>query len=117
VNENYEDIDFGEDVDIVGITCYTMTAPRVYEIADEFRKRGKTVILGGYHPTAMPEEAKQHADSVIKGMAELTWPRALEDFEKGLNALQMFIPEERARAKQNIQAVLSGEELGGGQTG
>lgn len=83
VNENYEDIDFKQDVDLVGITCYTMTAPRVYEIADEFRKRGKTVILGGYHPTAMPEEAKQHADSIVRGMAEATWPKAIEDFENG----------------------------------
>jgi radical SAM superfamily enzyme YgiQ (UPF0313 family) len=83
INENYEDIDFDEDVDLIGITCYTMTAPRVYEIADEFRKRGKTVILGGYHPTALPEEASQHADSVIMGMAELSWPKALEDFKKG----------------------------------
>ena len=83
INENYESIDFDEDFDIVGITCYTMTAPRVYEIADEFRKCGKTVILGGYHPTAMPDEAKQHADSVIKGMAEVNWVRALDDFEKG----------------------------------
>jgi radical SAM superfamily enzyme YgiQ (UPF0313 family) len=83
VNENYENIDFNGDYDIVGITCYTMTAPRVYQIADEFRKRGKKVILGGYHPTAMPEEAKQHADSVIMGMAETNWARALDDYEKG----------------------------------
>jgi len=83
INENYENINFDGDYDIVGITCYTMTAPRVYQIADEFRKRGKTVILGGYHPTAMPEEAKQHADSVIMGMAETNWERALNDFEKG----------------------------------
>lgn len=83
VNENYENINFDEEADIVGITCYTMTAPRVYKIADEFRKRGKTVILGGYHPTAMTEEALQHADSVIKGMSELSWPRALQDFQKG----------------------------------
>ena len=83
VNENYEDIDFNTDADLIGITCYTMTAPRVYEIADEFRKRGKTVILGGYHPTAMPDEAKQHADSVIMGMAEVNWPRAIKDFENG----------------------------------
>jgi len=83
VNENYVDLDFDEDADLVGVTCYTMTAPRVYEIADEFRRRGKTVVLGGYHPTAMPEEAKQHADSVVMGMAEASWPRLLEDFEKG----------------------------------
>ena len=83
VNQNYEDINFEKDVDLVGITCYTMTAPKVYEIADKFRKNGKTVILGGYHPSAMTKEAKQHADSVIIGMAEVNWPRALEDFENG----------------------------------
>lgn len=83
INENYEDINFDENADLIGITCYTMTAPRVYEIADEFRKRGKTVILGGYHPTAMPGEAKQHADSIIMGMAEANWPRAIKDFENG----------------------------------
>ena len=83
VNENYQDIDFNDDADLVGITCYTMTAPRVYEIADEFRRRGKKVVLGGYHPTAMPDEAIQHADSIILGMAEATWPRLLSDFENG----------------------------------
>lgn len=83
INENYDDIDFNENVDLIGITCYTMTAQRVYEIADEFRKNGKTVILGGYHPTAMPNEAILHADSVIKGMAEASWPKAIKDFENG----------------------------------
>jgi radical SAM superfamily enzyme YgiQ (UPF0313 family) len=83
VNENYEDINFDEDVDLVGITCYTMTAPRVYEIADEFRKRGKSLVLGGYHPTAMPKEALQHADCILLGMAEASWPKLLEDAEKG----------------------------------
>jgi len=83
INENYENINFDENADLVGITCYTMTAPRVYEIADEFRKCGKTVILGGYNPTAMPDEAKEHADSIIMGMTEASWPRALKDFENG----------------------------------
>lgn len=84
VNENYDTLDFDEKkVDLVGITCYTMTAPRVYEIADEFRKRGIPVVLGGYHPTAMPDEAKQHADSIVLGMAEASWPRLIEDVEKG----------------------------------
>jgi len=83
VNENYEDIDFDADVDVVGITCYTMTAPRVYEIADEFRRRGKIVVLGGYHPTALPDEAKQHADSIVFGMAEASWPQLLADVEHG----------------------------------
>jgi len=83
INENYEDLNFDNGADIVGITCYTMTAPRVYQIADEFRRRGKTVVLGGYHPTALPEEALQHADSIILGMAEASWPKLLNDFENG----------------------------------
>jgi len=83
VNENYSDIDFDEDVDLVGITCYTMTAPRVYKIADEFRRRGKKVVLGGYHPTAMPDEAIQHADSIVKGEAEASWPKLLKDAGNG----------------------------------
>jgi radical SAM superfamily enzyme YgiQ (UPF0313 family) len=84
VNENYEDINFDEPADLVGITSYTMTAPRVYEIADEFRRREKKVVLGGYHPTAMPQEAIQHADSVVLGEAELTWPELIHDVEKGV---------------------------------
>ncbi len=83
VNENYDNLDFDTDADLVGITCYTMTAPRVYEIADEFRKRGKKVVLGGYHPTAIPEEALKHADSILLGMAEANWPKLLADAEKG----------------------------------
>jgi len=83
INENYDTIDFNEDVDLVGITTYTMTAPRVYELADEFKKRGKKVVLGGYHPTAMPDEAKLHADSIVLGEADLTWPELLNDAENG----------------------------------
>jgi len=83
INENYEDLNFDIDVDLVGITTYTMTSPRVYEIADEFRKRGKKVVLGGYHVTAMPEEAKQHADSLVLSWAEGTWPALLQDAERG----------------------------------
>jgi radical SAM superfamily enzyme YgiQ (UPF0313 family) len=60
-----------------------MHALRAYKIADEFRKKGVTVILGGYHPSLMPDEAKKHADSVVIGEAEITWPQLLKDFEKG----------------------------------
>jgi radical SAM superfamily enzyme YgiQ (UPF0313 family) len=87
-DENYETIDFNSSVDLVGITCLTMTANRAYEIADIFRERGITVILGGNHPSALPQEAKQHADSVVIGEAELTWPALLKDFHHG--CLQPF---------------------------
>ena len=83
IDENYEKIDFDEPWDIVGITALTMLAYRAYKIADEFRARGAKVVLGGHHPTAMPEEAKQHADAVVIGEAEEVWPQVIKDAEKG----------------------------------
>lgn len=75
-------IDYEGDYDIVGISTITPSAPFAYEIADNFRKSGKTVVLGGYHPTVLPTEAKQHADSVVIGEGEFVWPQLLEDFEQ-----------------------------------
>jgi len=83
VDENHETINFNSDVDLVGITCLTMTAKRAYEISDKFRAKDVPVILGGNHPTSMPEEAKKHADSVVIGEAEICWPQLLKDFEQG----------------------------------
>ena len=57
VEEENEKVDCEEDCDVVGISCMTSNAPRAYELAREFRKRGKKVILGGVHPTILPEEA------------------------------------------------------------
>lgn len=83
IHETYEDIDYSKDYDLVGISCFTLFAPQAYEIADKFRKIGVSVVLGGYHPTALPEEAKQHADSVVIGEAENNFPQLLKDFEEG----------------------------------
>lgn len=83
VHENSSNIKFSSKWDLVGITCTTPLAPRAYEIADEFRKLGVTVIIGGAHPSALPEEAKQHVDSVVIGEAELSWQKLLTDFENG----------------------------------
>jgi len=83
VDESVEDIDFEAEADLVGISLLTFLAPRGYEIADRFRKRGTKVVLGGIHASAFPEEALQHADSVVIGEAEETWPTLLQDFERG----------------------------------
>ncbi|RLF45175.1 MAG: B12-binding domain-containing radical SAM protein [Thermoplasmata archaeon] len=83
IDENFEKVDFSDEYDLVGISVLTMTAPYVYKMADKFREIGVKVVLGGYHPTAMPEEAKQHADSVVLGEGEIGWPQLLEDMEKG----------------------------------
>lgn len=79
VDEEVQAIDYEGAYDLVGITLLTTTAPRGYEIADEFRARGVTVVLGGIHATVLPEEAAKHADSVVVGEAEGVWRRLLDD--------------------------------------
>lgn len=81
IEEEAMDVDLDFDCDLVGISCMTATAPRAYELCDSFKKRGKTVILGGVHPTILPDEALQYADSVVVGEAEGVWKKVLEDAE------------------------------------
>lgn len=83
IDESIEPIDFAAEVDLVGITSMTALAPRAYAIADAFRARGVPVVMGGMHPSAVPEEALEHADSVVIGEAEGQWPRLVEDFQAG----------------------------------
>jgi radical SAM superfamily enzyme YgiQ (UPF0313 family) len=81
IDENVEDIDFNTRPDLVGISLMTPLAGRGYEIAAEYRKMGIPVVLGGIHPTMLPDEAGMHADAIVMGEAERTWPRLLVDFK------------------------------------
>jgi len=99
-DENIEQINFDKDVDLVGVTCNTWLAPRAYEIADEFRKRGVTVVLGGIHPSMLPYEAIQHADAVVIGEAENVWRNLIEDFRK--NKLQLFYKSSQLSKLENL---------------
>jgi radical SAM superfamily enzyme YgiQ (UPF0313 family) len=80
MDEAYEDINFDAKADLVGITCLTYTANRAYEISTEFRKRGIKTILGGVHPSMMPDEASRYADTVVIGEADDIWPEIVRDF-------------------------------------
>jgi radical SAM superfamily enzyme YgiQ (UPF0313 family) len=71
------------NADLVGISTMTCDAQRAYQLADAARAKGFPVVLGGYHPTFMPEEAGEHADAVVKGFAEAAWPQLLRDFARG----------------------------------
>jgi len=88
IDENIESIDFDEDYDLVAISSMTQQAIRAYQIADEFRKRKVKVVIGGIHPTMLPEEAREHCDTVIVGEAEESWPQFIKDFLK--NKTQSF---------------------------
>jgi radical SAM superfamily enzyme YgiQ (UPF0313 family) len=79
IDEYNQRVDLDAPADLVGITCNTPNASHVYAMADAFRRRNCLVVLGGPHATLLPEEAAQHADAVVVGEAERTWPQVLED--------------------------------------
>lgn len=93
VDEMVEPIPFDEPVDLVGITGMSFKAPRAYQIANEYRKRGIPVVIGGIHASMCPEEAAQYATSVVIGEADEIWPRVVQDAEAG--RLRPFYQAER----------------------
>src|SRR3954463_2605166 len=82
-DEGICDVPLDLDADLIGLTVITGTARRAYELADHFRSRGITVVLGGAHVTLIPDDAAPHADAVVVGYAEDSWPRLLRDFANG----------------------------------
>lgn len=75
-----ERVDYDTDARIVGITGYIIQMPRVFAIADKFRARGKTVVLGGPLANLLPDLCRNHCDVLFEGEAEYTWPRFLREF-------------------------------------
>lgn len=82
-DERFETIDFEQSFDLVAVTVETFTALRSYQIAGEFRRRGCRVILGGFHPTLLPAEAAQYADSIAIGEVEGIWGQVIADLRNG----------------------------------
>lgn len=83
VDEHIEEINLNDEPDLVCIESYITNANRAYEIADFYRKRGIKVAIGGIHATSLPIEAKKHADTVLLGLGERSFPEFLKDFKEG----------------------------------
>ncbi len=83
VDEHVESLWLDDEPDLVAIQVYITSARRAYEIADHYRARGVHVCLGGLHPTALPDEAAAHADTIFSGPGEYSWPAFLQDFRHG----------------------------------
>jgi radical SAM superfamily enzyme YgiQ (UPF0313 family) len=82
-DEHVEKLRLDDEPDLVVIQCYITSAKRAYALADHYRRRGAYVVLGGLHPTSLPQEAARHADSVFLGPGEDTWPAFLGDLCAG----------------------------------
>jgi len=82
IDENIEPFKYRE-ADIVGITAFTASVFRAYQIAQIYREKGIPTVMGGIHVSMMPDEAQRFCDSVVIGEAENIWPKILDDFEAG----------------------------------
>lgn len=76
-------IDYDVPADVVGISVRMTAEADAYAVADQFRRRGTKVVLGGPQASVMPHRAKAHADAVVVGEGEPLWPVVLEDLERG----------------------------------
>lgn len=82
IDENFEDFSFLY-ADLMAITAFSVNAPRAYDIASVYRKKGIPVVMGGIHASMMQQEALEYVDTVAVGEAESIWPTIIGDFEKG----------------------------------
>ena len=83
VNGDWQPIPYDRSYDLVGISTTTFVSDAAYVAARRFRQQGAKVVLGGVHPTILPEEACEHADAVVVGEAESIWQDLLQDAERG----------------------------------
>jgi radical SAM superfamily enzyme YgiQ (UPF0313 family) len=105
-DDRMEKIPYHVPTDLVAINVETFTARRAWQIADEYRKRGVKVVVGGFHPTLLPEEAAEHADAVMVGEAEDDWAQILLDAEKG--ELKQYY---RSKARADLGKVMLDRSL------
>ncbi|MGN0031826.1 MAG: B12-binding domain-containing radical SAM protein [Candidatus Gastranaerophilaceae bacterium] len=89
--ETIEDVDFNTDADLIAISGMGHAILRSIDLAKEFKKRGKTVVMGGYMASLIPDEVKQYCDSVIIGDGEISFPKMIEDYKT--KNLQSFYQE------------------------
>ena len=83
IDEGIQEVPERLEADLVGLTVITGTAPRAYDLSNRFRARGIATVLGGPHVTLIPEDAQPHADAIVVGYAEDTWPQLVRDFAAG----------------------------------
>lgn len=98
-DEGIAPLDFNEECDLVAITAMTPLAPRGYEIAEQYRHKGITVVMGGIHPTWLPQEAIDHCDAVVIGEADEIWAEVVQDALHG--RLKRFY-QQRARTDLSL---------------
>jgi radical SAM superfamily enzyme YgiQ (UPF0313 family) len=73
-------IPFNSASDLSGIATMTYQPGGAYEIADQVRREGMPVFIGGIHPGVLPEKALSQADAVVIGEAGPVMRKLPADF-------------------------------------
>jgi len=71
------------DFDLVAISTFTAQFYEACDVADFYRAKNISVVMGGITVSSLREQAKEHCTSVVIGEGELLWPEVLNDFERG----------------------------------
>jgi radical SAM superfamily enzyme YgiQ (UPF0313 family) len=82
-HQQIDPIDFNTDATVIAISFFSGFALAAYNLAVEFRRRGKIVVAGGPHVTYCQEEALTYFNAIVIGEAENVWPALLRDIEQG----------------------------------
>ncbi len=106
MDENIEPVDFDDNADLFAVSFFTPQAAYAYAIGDELKKRGKKVIMGGMHPSMIPDDCAPHCDSVCIGEADLIWQTIIADARAG--KLQPVYRGERFPEPEEIVAAKKG---------
>ena len=104
--------------DLVAMTVETYTARRAYQIAAHYRCRGMPVVMGGYHPSLLAEEAAQYCDALVIGDAEGVWERVVADAPPA-SAARVYrrMSTRRATAAGHDRSILRQQTLCAGVAG
>jgi radical SAM superfamily enzyme YgiQ (UPF0313 family) len=65
--EYFDEVNFDSDASVIGISSMGYEIFRGVEIAAEFKKRGKTVIFGGFQPHISSGFLEGRCDSIVHG--------------------------------------------------
>jgi radical SAM superfamily enzyme YgiQ (UPF0313 family) len=113
IDESVENIPESLGTDLVAMSVTTLTAKRAYNLAHRFRKRGVRVVMGGVHPTVMPGEVLQHADTAVQGAGERIWPRILQDAaDKNLQSVYKGLNDDTLRGLTPERSIFKGKKYG-----
>ncbi|MBQ9625110.1 MAG: B12-binding domain-containing radical SAM protein [Clostridia bacterium] len=90
IDERIEPVPDRIDADIIALSVETFAARRAYEIAKKYKTDSNKIVMGGFHPTAVPDEALEYCDTVLIGDAEDTWVEYLNDYKSGATKKKYF---------------------------